>query len=413
MFKKIFEFFKNNKIDVFLVGGAVRDLLQGKHPKDYDFVAFSTPERLISLGGKFTDSKTCIPVFLFNIDGIQVEVALPRKEIKTGKGYKGFSFSVEEVSLIDDLSRRDFTINAIAMDSNGNIIDPFNGVNDLKNKILRAVNPQAFADDPLRVIRLCRFSSKGFSPTEETLNLARKVSREEFEALPVERFINELIKALHEPYSSEFFKCLINIPTACSVFFPELLQSKEIPAGPAQYHPEGSLFNHIVSTISKCSSPISKFMALFHDIGKLLTPKELLPHHYNHDSPKAVKFAEEICKRLRVPSTYVKAAKLAVRLHMKAQKISRKGKLILLAEEIVKSGFEKEFVDLIIADGCSAEQVEKLSRAINIAKIPVRELVEPSQLKDKNPDQIKSIILNTKVAIFDGRFAFNSPTKIS
>lgn len=196
----IFNFFKSHEITLFLVGGAVRDLLQGREPKDLDFIAFSTPEKLLALGGKFADSKTCIPVFVFDFDGIQVEIALPRKDIKTGKGYKGFSFSFEGVSLIDDLARRDFTINAIALDSDGNIIDPFNGVNDLRNKILRAVNPQAFADDPLRVIRLCRFSSKGFKPAEETIELARKVPREEFEALPVERFINELIKALYEPF---------------------------------------------------------------------------------------------------------------------------------------------------------------------------------------------------------------------
>lgn len=398
--RKIFDFFKEKGINVFLVGGAVRDILMGKEPKDVDMVALSDTKTLVAAGGKFVDPVSCIPVFLFNIEGEKVEVALPRKEVKTGEGYKGFAFETEGVTLEEDLQRRDFTINAIAMDSDGNIIDPFGGRIDIKNKTLRVVNPQAFAEDPLRVIRLCRFSCKGFTPTAETISLANRVSEAEFKALPVERFTNELLKALTEPHTEKFFEVLIQIPTACKVFFPELLKTVEIPAGPAEFHPEGSLFNHITETIRKCSEPESKFMALVHDFGKLLTPAEMLPKHIGHDSKKAAEFVVEIFKKMKFPNKFIKLIPVAVEFHLKVQRPMRDGKLIRVAESVFKAQCEKAFINLVKADGCNSELVKKIEKAFEIAKVPARELFDIDIIKNLNPLSIQNRILNAKVELF-------------
>lgn len=372
--KKILQFFHRNQVTALFVGGAVRDLLVGKNPKDIDVVALTSPERLEQLGGVPVDPKTGIPVYIFHIEKHRVEVALPRRERKTGAGYKGFVFETgPDVSLEEDLFRRDFTINALAMSVDGKVIDPFGGINDLENRVLRAVNPEAFKDDPLRVIRAARFVTKGFRIEPVTLKLMQAVTVEEFQALPVERFTEELLKALHEPYPEKFIEILRMVPEACEVFFPELLKTQEIPVGPQKHHPEGNLFNHIVQVMSRCATPESRFAGLMHDMGKILTPATEWPRHYNHDVV-GEPLVREICQRLRIPAKLRNIAVFCAREHMRAASPLRDGKLIMLAEKSLRVGAAKALVELCSADGTSEETISRLKKAIEIVSIPASKL---------------------------------------
>ncbi len=382
----------------YLVGGAVRDVVLGYKPKDYDLIAVGyTPQQLIEMGGIAVDPKTAIPVFLFSVEGQKVEVALPRKEIKNEVGYKGFKFVTgPEISLEEDLRRRDFTINTLAMDHQGKIYDFFGGLEDLRNKIIKAVNPLAFTEDPLRVLRAARFAAKGFNVDSSTLNLMNKISLEELKTLPVERFTGELLKALKEKNFGMFLTVLGKVPNACQVFFPELLKSKEIPAGPAEYHSEKILFNHIINVVEQCKTVEGRFAALFHDLGKILIPKELWPKFPGHDL-EGIKIVEKIKQRWKgIKSGLFKVALYVVEMHMKMHFNLRPSTMIKMAERAIKNGAEKALIEVAIADGAPINNINSFKKAINVASLPVREL--GVTLTGKAPKDIYNIILAARVA---------------
>lgn len=358
------------------MGGAVRDCLRGISLKDVDIVVVgATPEHLLQLGGIPVDPKTGIPVFKFKINNLSVEVALPRREVKTQAGYKGFNFVTSpDIPLEEDLQRRDFTINAMAMDAHGNIVDPFGGVEDLRERILRAVNPEAFKEDPLRVFRAARFAAKGFRVAQETLSLMQEIPAEEFRALPVERFSRELIKALEEPYPEEFIKTIVQVPEACGTFFPELLEAQNIPAGPQEHHPEGDLLSHIIEVVKGCKTVEGRFAALLHDCGKLITPPHQWPRHFGHDVV-GEPLAREISQRLRVPVYLRDVAAFVARNHMKAARPDlRPAKLIQPAEAGLKARAHTALVEVCRADGAPEEAIQRLEKALRVASIPAREL---------------------------------------
>jgi tRNA nucleotidyltransferase (CCA-adding enzyme) len=360
----------------YIVGGAVRDYLRGISPKDIDVVVVgATPEHLLQLGGIPVDPKTGIPVFKFKINSLSVEVALPRREVKTQAGYKGFKFVTSpDIPLEEDLQRRDFTINAIAMDAYGNIVDPFGGIKDLHEGILRVVNPKSFVEDPLRVFRAARFAAKGFRIAQETLNLMQEIPAGEFKALPVERFSRELLKALREPYPEEFIKTIVQVPEACRTFFPELLKAREIPAGPMEHHPEGDLLSHIIQVVQGCKTLEGRFAALLHDCGKLLTPPHQWPKHYGHDVAGEL-LAKEICQKLRVPAYLRDIAAFVAKNHMKAARPDmRPAKLIQLADAALKARAHIALVEVCRADGAPDDAVQRLEKALDVVSIPAREL---------------------------------------
>jgi len=281
----------------------------------------------------------------------------------------------------------------MAMDSHGNIVDPFGGQKDLQEGILRVVNPEAFKDDPLRVIRAARFAAKGFRVDGETLALMQEVPAEEFRALPVERFTGELLKALREPHPEAFLKTLGMVPEACEVFFPELPKAQEVPAGPQEHHPEGSLFNHIVQVVAKCTTIEGRFAALMHDMGKILTPREQWPHHYGHDSLGGP-LVKEICQRLKVPARLRDIAVLVCEEHMRAASPLRPGKLIDLAARAVRTGAEQALVEVCRADRAGTEAIQRLEKALKIVSVPARELGVSLQ---GDPQAIRQRILQKRV----------------
>lgn len=291
-------------MQVYLVGGAVRDALLGIEVYDRDWVVVgTTPEQMLEQG--FEQVGKDFPVFLH--PKTHEEYALARTERKQGSGYHGFDiFADPSVSLEEDLIRRDLTINAMARSEDGVIIDPYGGQKDLQNRILRHVSP-AFSEDPLRVLRVARFAAKlapfDFELAPETRELMSEivVSGELAELTP-ERVWQEVVKVLNSPQPSRFFEALDQVD-AMPVLFPELDALHEVEQ-PAEHHPEGDVWIHtmlVLEAACKLSDDLAvRFAALVHDLGKGVTPKELWPKHHGHEAT-GLPLVKALCHRYRVP----------------------------------------------------------------------------------------------------------------
>ncbi len=311
-------------MQVYLVGGAVRDSLLG-HPyqeKDYVVVG-ATPEHMLAQG--FQPVGKDFPVFLH--PKTKEEYALARTERKSGKGYHGFQFFTDTtVSLEEDLIRRDLTINAIAMDQDGRIYDPYGGQTDLENKTLRHVS-EAFAEDPLRVLRVARFaarySSYGFHIASETLQLMQTMAESgELDALTPERVWKETSRALLEDHADIYFQTLRDCG-ALKHLFPEIDALFGVPQRP-EYHPEVDCGIHTLMSLQQaCKSNYSldvRFAVLVHDLGKALTPVNELPRHIMHEE-RGVKPVTELCERLKIPTQTRQLALSVCKEHLKCHQI--------------------------------------------------------------------------------------------
>ena len=292
-------------MQVFLVGGAVRDKLLKLEVKDRDYVVIgSSPEALLQLG--YQQVGKDFPVFLHPTTGD--EYALARTERKQGSGYTGFTcYADENVTLEEDLIRRDLTINALALSDHGDIIDPYDGLSDLKNKRLRHISP-AFSEDPLRVLRVARFAARfyslGFTIAPETLALMQSLAESgELLHLTAERIWQETAKALLTDSPHIYFQVLRDCG-ALEVLFPEINNLYGVPA-PKRWHPEIDTGIHtlmVVEQSAKLSKDIEfRFACLVHDLGKALTPKDKWPSHKGHGF-LGLKLIKKLCLRLRVPN---------------------------------------------------------------------------------------------------------------
>ncbi|WP_425915359.1 multifunctional CCA addition/repair protein [Acinetobacter sp. TSRC1-2] len=305
---------------VYLVGGAVRDHLLGHpyHEKDYVVVG-ATPDQLLAQG--YQPVGKDFPVFLHPQS--KEEYALARTERKSGLGYHGFEFHTDvSVTLEEDLIRRDLTINAMAMDEDGNVYDPYNGQQDLTQRILRHVS-QAFVEDPLRVLRIARFAARykalGFKVAPETLALMQQLAESgELQALTPERVWKETSRALMENHADEYFEVL-RACGALKVLFPELDALYGIPQRP-EYHPEIDCGIHTMMSLQQaCKANYSldvRFAVLVHDLGKALTPTEELPRHIMHEE-RGIKPVTEVCDRLKVPTNTKQLALAVCKEHLK------------------------------------------------------------------------------------------------
>lgn len=308
-------------MQIYLVGGAVRDKLLGLEVKDRDWVVVgSTPEEMQEQAYKAVGKD--FPVFLH--PETKEEYALARTERKSGKGYKGFTFHTSpDVTLEDDLIRRDLTINAIAEDENGAIIDPYNGQADLENKILRHVS-QAFTEDPLRVLRVARFAARfGFKVAPETMRLMKEISISgELKTLSMERVWQETERALGGKYPSRFLLVLRSCG-ALQQLFPEIEALFGIPQ-PKEHHPEIDTGIHTLMTLNQCSRLTEdkriRFAAMVHDLGKATSPKDKLPAHHGHEE-RGVKIIQTLCKRIKVPNQYRDLAVQVSRHHLDCHRV--------------------------------------------------------------------------------------------
>ena len=309
----------------YLVGGAVRDRLLGLPPGDRDHVVVGeTQESMLAAG--FKPVGRDFPVFLHPDTG--EEYALARTERKSARGHRGFVVDADpSVTLEDDLVRRDFTINAIAQDEHGALVDPYGGVRDLEARVLRHVGP-AFAEDPLRVLRAARFMARfaplGFTIAEETLALMRTmVDSGELAELVPERVWQELSSALAAPQPSAFLRTLRDCGALRAVL-PEVDALYGVPQR-AEYHPEVDTGVHteLVCDMAAQLAPgddLVGFAALAHDLGKAITPAEELPKHIQHERRGLVPL-RELCARLRVPTAHRELAVLACREHLNIHRL--------------------------------------------------------------------------------------------
>lgn len=290
---------------IFLVGGAVRDKLLNLPIKDCDYmVVGATPEQLLAQG--FQQVGKDFPVFLHPQTGD--EYALARTERKKGKGYNGFScYSGKDVTLEDDLIRRDLTINAIAENELGERFDPYDGIKDIEQKVLRHISP-AFSEDPLRVLRVARFAARfyhlGFRIAPETLTLMTNLSESgELDHLTPERVWAETEKALMTQTPHIYFQTLRDCG-ALAVLFPEVDRLFGVP-GPKKWHPEIDTGIHTLMVVEQSAllsdSIAFRFACLVHDLGKALTPKDKWPSHKGHGF-LGLKVIKSFCKRLKVPN---------------------------------------------------------------------------------------------------------------
>ena len=332
---------------IYLVGGAVRDTLLGIEVYDRDWVVVgASAEQMLAEG--FEQVGKDFPVFLH--PKTKEEYALARTERKAGLGYHGFEVEASEsVTLEEDLLRRDLTINAMAQSADGEVIDPYHGQDDLKGRLLRHVSP-AFAEDPLRVLRVARFAAKlarfNFTVHPETKRLMSDMTASgELAELTPERVWQEVVKVLNTDSPSVFFNVLKSVG-ALAVLFPELDGLYGVPQS-AQHHPEGDVGTHtmmVLDAAAKLSDDIDiRFAALVHDLGKGSTPKTEWPNHPGHESA-GLPILKQLCQRYKVPKKVQQLAEKVTLWHGLIHKsLDAQGKPALQAEQY-----------LTVLQGCQA-----------------------------------------------------------
>lgn len=407
----------------YLVGGAVRDSLLKRKVVEKDYlVVGANVQDMLNLG--FTPVGKDFPVFLH--PQTKDEYALARTEKKQGSGYTGFvCYTSPDVTIEEDLLRRDLTVNAMAMDESGNIIDPYHGQNDLKNKLLRHVSP-AFSEDPLRVLRVARFAARyheyGFSVADETLCLMRDISQSgELTQLTAERLWKEMQRSLTEANPEVFFTVLRDCG-ALKVLWPSLDALWGIP-NPATWHPEICSGLHTMMTLQRAvqlkASTRVRFAAVSHDLGKTLTSSDKWPSHQGHEKA-GLPLIEDICAQLKVPTDYKVLALKVCEFHLHCHKaFELKASTILkLFERLDVWRKPDEFNDFLLACQADAQgrkgmndapypQVDYLkslyAQALKITAQPfVKQGLKGIQIKDAiykaRLDLIKTLITNHKVS---------------
>ncbi|MBI2790913.1 MAG: multifunctional CCA addition/repair protein [Gammaproteobacteria bacterium] len=303
---------------VYLVGGAVRDELLGLEVGERDWVVVGASQ-VDMLALNYTPVGKFFPVFLH--PQTKEEYALARIERKVSGGYHGFTFDTStNVTLEQDLARRDLTINAMAKTPEGKIIDPYGGQEDIKNKWLRHVSP-AFEEDPVRVLRVARFAARfvgmGFRIAPETLALMQSMGKKgELDFLVPERVCKELLKALSESTPVAFIQALRQ-SNNLKILFPEIDALYGVPQK-LEHHPEKDTGIHIELVLNQAArltkDPSVRFASLLHDVGKALTPKENLPSHSGHEE-KGEALVLKLCQRLKVPQDFQTLARLVTKYH--------------------------------------------------------------------------------------------------
>lgn len=367
---------KNAGGNVYLVGGAIRNELLGQEVKDKDYCVTGISSEMFKK--IFPEAYTRGKSFeVFDLYG--KEFAMARKEEKIGKGHKAFDIITnEKITIKEDLARRDITINAIAKNVlTGEIIDPYNGMEDIKNKIIKATT-EHFKEDPLRVYRVARFAAiLGFDVEKETIALMRSL-KNELDTLSRERVFTEFSKALSAKKPSVFFNVLKNTDIL-DIHFKEIYDL--IGAlQPEKYHPEGDAYNHTMMALDKSAELTDKleirFSTLVHDLGKGITPESEYPHHYGHEI-NGVELVSIFGKRINAPTIWIKCGKTACREHMRGGIFykMKPGKRVDFIERVDKSYLGLDGLQIVvISDKLSSRNIEQGS--IEFAKIGKKCLTE-------------------------------------
>jgi len=376
---------------LFLVGGMVRDILLGVDCQDIDLAAAIPPHDLASLGFRLVESKSTPNIyFRFTQELGKVELTwLPSTEC-----------------LPEDLKRRDFTVNAMAMTLDRVLYDPLGGKKDLEQRVLRACRADSLANDPVRIFRAFRFESDGWRLDRDAeLALSSRDWSRDLSRLPMERFSQEMLKSLSKPDPSRFFRRMLQFGIG-KPYLPELFRMPEIPAGPPQHHPEGDLLTHSLQVLERMAlatpDPTARFCALFHDLGKLSTPRELYPRHLGHDKAGYL-LAEPFCKRLRLPLALQRALQATNRLHNTANRWAelRDSTKIQLALDALKAGIAP-FLPLVVAADCGGS-LPGWEQTLRVASLNAAQLgIDPAAFQNAqkaqiSPDQCQQLIMQRRV----------------
>ncbi|WP_457350610.1 multifunctional CCA addition/repair protein [Roseateles sp. P5_D6] len=346
-----------SQFQTYLVGGAIRDRLLGLPVKDHDWVVVGASPQDLAAAGYLPVGKD-FPVFLH--PDTREEVALARTERKTAAGYHGFAFhAAPDVTLEQDLARRDLTINAMAQDEQGRLVDPHDGQRDIRDKVLRHVSP-AFAEDPVRILRLARFAARfaDFTVAPETVELMRAmVAAGEVDALVAERVWQELSRGLMENKPSRMFEVLRQAG-ALARLLPEVEALFGVPQ-PEAHHPEVDTGIHLLMVLDQCArlkAPLTvRYACLCHDLGKGTTRKEELPRHIAHEK-RSEDLARKVSARWKVPTDCRELAELVAREHThvhQSQGFSAEARLRLL-ERCDAWRRPERFAEMLWACECDA-----------------------------------------------------------
>lgn len=400
-------------MQTYKVGGAVRDALLGLPVNDHDWVVVgATPQEMIA--GGFLPVGKDFPVFLH--PQTREEYALARTERKTARGYHGFAFHAEPgVTLEEDLARRDLTINAMAQDESGRLIDPFGGQADLKSRTLRHVTA-AFREDPVRILRIARLGARfaDFSIAPETMALMREmVETGEVDALVAERVWQELARGLMEHKPSRMFE-LLRECGALARLLPEVDRLWGVPQR-ADYHPEVDTGVHLMMVLDMSARlqaclPV-RFACLTHDLGKGTTPAEILPKHTGHEE-RSARLLREVCDRLRIPTECRELADVVAREHGNIHRSSEFGAaaLVRLLERCDALRKPERFEAIVLACECDARgrggceempypQREWLLAALAAAQsVTTHEIAERAQQDGVEGPRIGEMIHKARVA---------------
>jgi tRNA nucleotidyltransferase (CCA-adding enzyme) len=409
-------------MQTYIVGGAVRDALLGLPVNDRDWVVVgASPQQMISAG--YLPVGKDFPVFLH--PQTREEYALARTERKTGAGYHGFVFHAEpNVTLEQDLARRDLTVNAMAQNGNGRIIDPFDGRSDLRQRVLRHVT-EAFREDPVRILRVARFAARfsDFTVAPETLHLMREmVQAGEVDALVAERVWQELARGLMEDKPSRMLEVLRDCG-ALAKLLPEAERLWGVPQR-ADYHPEVDTGVHLMMVMdmsARLRAPLAvRFACLTHDLGKGTTPADILPRHLRHEE-RSVQLLKAVCERLRVPTECRELADVVAREHSNVHRSGEIGAqaLVRLLERCDAFRKPQRFEQVLLACECDARgrlskeeepypQRTRLRAALAAAQsVPTHEIAARAQALNINGPGVGEMIQKARVkaveqALFSG-----------
>lgn len=373
---------------VFLVGGIVRDFQLGKESQDIDLAAALPADDLVSLGFRLVEGKSTAPIyFRHHREFGKIEVIL----------------LADTAALAEDLFRRDFACNAMAMSLAGELIDPLGGMDDIRKRQLRACTPLSFRDDPIRIFRAFRFETEGWRLTPETAALIREDGWDEaLSRIPVERFSREMLKALEKGEPERFFIRMAEFAVGAALL-PELFRMPRIPAGPVEHHPEGDLFTHSIQVLQRVAAQTpdatARFCAMFHDIGKLATEPALYPKHHEHDEA-GFEMAPKFCNRLCLPAAHRKALAWTSRLHIKANRWGelRDATRIRMAEQAVKAGITEILPLIAAADKPGAAGMAGWHDTVRVVRMTTAELgIDQERLLAMAPEDRSPFILQKQV----------------
>lgn len=373
---------------IFLVGGAVRDLLLGKAGVDLDLVVALPEGELTSRRFRPVRPKDAPPILMYH------SPALGKIEATCIAGI---------ADLTDDLRRRDFTINALALALDGQLHDPLGGVADLEARRLIPCSVDTFLADPTRLFRAFRFAADGWELSPETAALIEQEEwNERLQHLPIERFSAELSKAFAQTNPTAFFALMLHFNVGRPLL-PELFSMPEIPAGPLEHHPEGDLFTHscqvLAAVVAQNEQPLARFCAFFHDLGKLATDPALYPRHHGHDEA-GFAMAPAFCNRLALPAAWRTALAWSSRLHGPANRWqeTRDSTRIRIAAGALKGGIAEILPQLTAADWPEGPGMPDWLIALAAARLSSAQLgISSEQIERLAPAKRGALILQKRV----------------